>query len=111
MVEERPAPVLITAAWQVLLAAIACYKAYQFNVPLYWIALLTMAGWHLATALGLYNLQEWARKRAVQIAVFDMVALFHLFPHPYPLGILFKVGMPLYTITVLTDRRLQRRFS
>lgn len=112
MIPKRPAAVLLTAAWQILLGLIGLVRATQFDNPVWWIGLTVMALWHIATGVGLYYLCEWARQRAVQLAVFDIFALLQvLFPHPYPFGALLKLGMPLYTIVVLNDRRTRALFS
>lgn len=112
MVEERPGAVILAAAWLVLVACIYFFWAYQYGSAVLWIGLAAMGVYHLATAVGLYYLCEWARRRAVQVAIFDILAMLqHLFPHPYPFGLLLGLGMPLYTITVLSDQRIRQRFS
>lgn len=112
LIRERPAAVLLIAAWQVLLGVITIYQARQLDQLIWWLVLVAFGGWHLVTAYGLYNLNEWARQRVVQLAVFDMLGLLQmLFPYPYPYGALLKLGMPLYTMVVLTDTRVRRLFS
>jgi len=112
MTSSRPAPVLYTAAWQILLGLIYLYRAYQLGHPVAWLFFTGYGLYHAYTAYGLYLLREAARQRAVQMAVFDIFALLQmLFPYPNPFGALFNLGMPLYTITVLTDRRVRLLFS
>ncbi|NUP99873.1 MAG: hypothetical protein HUU35_08460 [Armatimonadetes bacterium] len=112
MISKRPPAVVFLAAWQMLLGLIAFYRVGEHNMPLWWIGLTVMGVWHVATAVGLYHLNEWARQRSVQLAVFDLFALLKvLFPYPSPFFALISLGMPLYSLTVLTDPNVRRRFS
>ncbi|MCC7491544.1 MAG: hypothetical protein IT204_04315 [Fimbriimonadaceae bacterium] len=112
MIEKRPPAVLLAAAWQVLLGVTWLVQAFRLDSPIFLIALCIWAIYHLATAVGLYQLQEWARRRAVQMAVFDILGVLQgLLAYPSPFGALVTLGMPIYTLTVLNDPALKQRFS
>lgn len=112
MTSERPLAVLYTAAWQVLLGVIYLFRAWQLGHPMAWVFFTGYGLYHAYIALGLYLLRESARQRTVQMAVFDIFALLPmLFPYPNPFAALFNLGMPLYTVTALSDPKIRRRFS
>lgn len=110
---RRPPAVLFTAACQVLWGLIWGVRAVEFDGVLIRLLLLGIAASHLIAAYGLYRLMEASRQRAVQLSLFDVLgSVFALLSgHLTPLGAVFQLGMPLYTLTLLNDREVRAQFS
>ncbi|HAZ63725.1 MAG TPA: hypothetical protein DCZ72_08990 [Armatimonadetes bacterium] len=110
---QRPNAVVLSSAYQVLLGLIWVSQVGAMPNLMYKLLLLSIAGGHFYAAVGLYLLTEWGRQRAVQFALFDILAVLpKLFSGQLlPWGAVLQLGMPLYILHALNDRKIRERFS
>ncbi|MBI2300375.1 MAG: hypothetical protein HYU66_15755 [Armatimonadetes bacterium] len=113
MTAQRPPAVLYTAAFQVLTGLIWLVQAADMPSGFMRWFLVWFGASHFVTAYGLWQMSEWGRQRALQIAVLDVLGVLQvlLFGQISPYGALLRLGMPLYSISVLRDRNLRQRFN
>lgn len=107
---ERPRSILLISAYLVFLCCFyVCLARWLEMFPLYiWAAI------QLLCAVGLYYLCEWARSFVVGTAVMNILNVIVLVLMGYfdpGIDVLLLIGMELYIVTVLTDKRMRARFS